>query len=219
MRTLMTRGRVLLVLAAATLTVAAAGAQGSSPWRPSFASPAALSAWTLDGNGTWQIQNGLLALTKAGTPEGPIRRPAALIILKTPSLTNVTVEAQLRCTAAEDVLRRDMQIVFGYESPTRFYYVHLSGFSDDVHNGVFLVNGADRKRIDGGKTPPVLKDQQWHAFRLERNGVSGAIRVFADGASSPAFDLTDTTIRAGRVGFGSFDDTGEIRGVVVTERK
>lgn len=193
--------------------------QQAGPWRPSFANAAALKDWTLDGTGTWQIADGLLSLTKAGVPAGAIRRPAALAILNTPPLEKVTIEAELRSTAPVDVVNRDMQIVFGYESAARFYYVHLAGITNDVHNGVFLVDNADRKRIDAGKTPPVLTDQQWHRFRLERDGVTGRILVFAGGGSTPAFDVTDTTIRAGRVGFGSFDDTGEVRNVVVTERK
>jgi hypothetical protein len=32
----------------------------------------------------------------------------------------------------------------------------------------------------------------------------------------PAWDLVDATIPSGRVGLGSFDDTGEFRNVTVT---
>lgn len=187
--------------------------------RPVFDRSADLSAWELDGSGTWEIGRGLLILAKPGTPSGPIRRPAAIAVLKTPPLVRVTFDVSVRSTAPVDVVYRDMQIVFGYESSTRFYYVHLSAITDDVHNGVFIVNAADRRRIDGGRTPPQLEDQDWHRVRLERDGASGRIRIFVDAAAAPAFDLVDTTIRAGRVGLGSFDDTGEFRDVVVTGRQ
>ena len=41
---------------------------------------------------------------------------------------------------------RDVQLILGYQSPTQFYYVHLSAKTDAVHNGIFLVNNADRRR-------------------------------------------------------------------------
>jgi hypothetical protein len=91
----------------------------------------------------------------------------------------------------------------------------LAGITNDVHNGVFLVAEADRRRIDAGTTPPQLKDQNWHDVRLVRDGSTGRVQVYVDRSPAPAWDLVDTTIRAGRVGLGSFDDTGEFRNVVV----
>ena len=183
--------------------------------RPTFADAAHLAEWDFDGSGEWTMAKGLLILAKAGVPSGPIRRPAAVAILKTPPMVRVTVETQIRSTAALDVVNRDLEIVFGYESPSRFYYVHLAGITNDVHNGIFLVAGADRRRIDPGKTPPQLKDQNWHDVRLERDGSTGRVQVYVDRSPTPAWDLVDTTIRAGRVGLGSFDDTGEFRNVAV----
>jgi hypothetical protein len=108
-----------------------------------------------------------------------------------------------------------LEIVFGYTSPSRFYYVHLAGITNDVHNGVFLVAGADRRRIDPGTTPPQLRDQNWHDVRLVRDGSTGRVQVYVDHAAAPAWDLIDATFPAGRVGLGSFDDTGEFRNVTV----
>lgn len=44
----------------------------------------------------------------------------------------------------------------------------------------------------------------------------GRFQVYVDGSATPALQANDTSIRAGRVGLGSFDDTGESRDVVVT---
>jgi hypothetical protein len=184
--------------------------------RPTFSGAAHLAEWDLDGSGEWTMAKGLLILAKAGVPSGPIRRPAAVAILKTPPMVRVTLEAQIRSTAALDVATRDLEIVFGYESAARFYYVHLAGITNDVHNGVFLVAGADRRRIDPGTTPPQLTDQNWHDVRLTRDGSTGRVQVYVDRSAKAGWDLVDTTIRAGRVGLGSFDDTGEFRHVVVT---
>jgi hypothetical protein len=187
--------------------------------RPDLAGPKRLAEWTLDGSGSWDIAEGKLVLVKAGTPAGNIRRPSALAILKSEPLRRVTIEVQIRSTAPIDVLRRDLDLVFGYESPTRFYYVHLSGASDDVHNGIFLVADADRRRIDSGGAKPQLKDQNWHRVRVVRDASTGRIEVYVDDFTSPALSAIDTTIGAGRVGFGSFDDTGEFREIVVNGSK
>ena len=154
-------------------------------------------------------------LFKAGVPAGPIRRPAALAILKTKPFRRVTVEADIRSTAPLDTVRRDLDIIVGYESPSRFYYIHLAGISDNVHNGIFLVNNANRVRIDGGKGKPQLVDSTWHLVRVERDGSTGRIEVFMDRSKTPVLEARDTTICCGRVGFGSFDDTGEFRRILI----
>jgi hypothetical protein len=178
---------------------------------PDLGAPDALTMFTLDGSGTWEIKDKMLVLAKAGTPGGPIRRPSALAVLQSEPFVRATVQVEMRSTAPEDVKNRDLEIIFGYESPRRFYYVHLAGITDANHNGIFLVDSKDRRRIDDGTAAPQLKDREWHRVRLERDGDSGRIDVFVDGSEHPALHATDTAIRAGRVGLGSFDDTGEFR--------
>jgi hypothetical protein len=207
----------LLLLLAIIFTAMAAegGPQRDVSVRPDLRGRERLTKWDLDGSGSWEISDGKLVLAKPGRPSGPVRRPSALAILKTRPLRRVEVKAQIRSTAPSDVPRRDMVLVFGYESPTRFYYVHLAGVTDAVHNGIFLVADADRRRIDTGKGEPQLKDQAWHRVRLVRDGATGKIEVYVDDSPSPVLSAVDTTIPAGRVGFGSFDDTGEVRGIVI----
>jgi len=183
--------------------------------RPDLSKSKNIEQWELEGTGTWHIDNGKLILSKAGIPAGPIRRPAALAILKTKPLLRATIEAEILSTASPDVARRDLDFVVGYESPTRFYYIHLSATNDDVHNGIFLVNNADRKRIDSVTGKPLLTDFTWRRVRVERDGRSGRIAVFMDASRTPAMQATDTTIVRGRVGVGSFDDTGEFRKIMV----
>lgn len=195
------------------------GAERRISVQPKLNTLDALTEWSLDGSGSWTIADGKLVLEKAGKPAGPIRRPAALAILKTDPLKRVTLKAEVRSTAPQDVLRRDVNLIFGYESPSRFYYVHLSGVTDDVHHGIFLVADADRRRIDDGKGQPQLKDQNWHVVRLERDGATGRIEIYVDGSKTPVLIASDTTIRAGRVGLGSFDDTGEFRKIEIAGSK
>ena len=204
-----------LVLSMLVLMGSGRALQGQETLRPKLTSPEAVSAWDFDGNGTWQVSDGRLQLTKAGVPFGPIRRPAALAILKSEPFTKVKVELEVLSLAPVDVQRRDVELVLGYESASSFYYVHLSAVTDDVHNGIFIVANADRRRIDSGKGIPHLKDQSWHRVRATRDGETGLIEVFLDGSSAPILSAVDKTIKAGRVGVGSFDDIAEFRNIKV----
>ena len=71
-----------MVLAAAAFLPVAARQDVSV--RPTFADAARIAEWDVDGSGQWQIANGMLILAKPGVASGPIRRPAAIAILKTP---------------------------------------------------------------------------------------------------------------------------------------
>jgi hypothetical protein len=205
----------VLTLASAVVAIASMRRPEQVEIRIAQAGPDTLDRVDLDGSGSWRVSNGLLILEKPGTPSGAIRRPAALAIFKTPMMEHVLLTVDLRCTAPVDVIHRDLEIVFGYESPTRFYYAHLAGTTDAVHNGVFIVDSADRRRIDTRTPAPQLRDQAWHHVALERDGATGRVRIFVDQSTNPAWDLVDTTIRSGRVGFGSFDDTGEFKNISI----
>jgi hypothetical protein len=173
------------------------------------------TGWTLDGSGSWAIRDGVLVLEKPGVPAGPIRRPGALAIFQSPPLADATLEVDLRSHAPVTTKQRDLLLVAGWQSPTRFYYVHLSAVRDDVHNGIFLVDDADRRRIDSLSDTPPLTDQAWHRARLVHRA-SGELEVFVDGASQPIMRATDRTIPHGRLGVGSFDDGGEFRNVRIS---
>lgn len=205
----------LLTLMVVCLTVAAAAAQTEVVLRPALTGPADLNAWTPDGSGTWDIRDGMLLLTKAGVPAGPIRRPAGTIVLNSEPLGRLTFDVDLRSLEPVTLAVRDVNLIVDWQSSSRFYYVHLAAKVDDVHNGIFLVNDADRKRLDRPTSTPQLKDQAWHHVRLEREPASGRIAVFVDGAPTPALEATDTTLTSGRVGLGSFDETGQFRNIVV----
>src|SRR5688572_12109593 len=97
----------LLLTIAFTLTLVGLGvhAQGRVSFRPQLTGPDALAKWSLDGSGSWIVIDGKLVLEKAGKPAGPIRRPAALAIFKTDPLQRVTLKAEVRSTAPQDVIR------------------------------------------------------------------------------------------------------------------
>ena len=219
------RTRIAIVMACGLVSAALAAQPPSSPplrLQAAVGSGApAATEWDLDGTGKWAVRDNLLVLEAAGTPApaGKIRRPSALAVLRSAPFGDLTLSAEVRCTAAmpDKTPRRDVELIFGYQSPTRFYYVHLSATRDDVHNGIFVVNDADRRRIDTKSDVPILQDQAWHTVRVRRVLATGRIEVFADDRAEPIMIATDTTLGAGRVGVGSFDDTGEFRAIRVTK--
>lgn len=205
-------------IAFALFTLTTGAAQERLILEPVLTHPSRLALdWTLDGSGAWTLDGGLLALVTAGTPSGSIRRPSAIAVLNSPVFGDVTLEVDVRSTAAmPDVTpRRDVLLIAGYESPTRFYYAHISSVRDEVHNGIFLVHDADRRRIDAASETAPLIDREWHRARLVREATSGRIAVYYGDRAEPIMTATDRTLPNGRVGVGSFDDTAEFRRVRV----
>ena len=182
---------------------------------PAISDARGLADFDLDGSGGWKVQGPVLILEKAGVPGGPIRRPAALAILKSAPFGDLTFTLEARSTAPVDLAVRDVLLIFGYQSPSRFYYVHLAAKTDAVHNGIFVVHDADRRRLDEPTSTARLTDQAWHRLRLERRVATGSIAVYFDDSRTPMLSATDRTIVSGRVGVGSFDETGEYRSLRV----
>jgi hypothetical protein len=210
----------MIACALSLLLTALVGAGGQTPAtiKPVLSEARGLQDWDLDGDGTWGVHGDVLTLETAGVPGGPIRRPAAIAVLKSAPLESFTLQLELKSTAAVDLAVRDVLLILDYQSPTRFYYVHLSAKTDPVHNGIFLVNDADRKRLDEPTSTARLKDQAFHRVRVERDAGTGRIAVYFDEDEVPALSATDRTLASGRIGVGSFDETGEFRAIEVTPR-
>ncbi len=177
--------------------------------------PVTPSRWSFPGNEVIQ--------TQAGTARPGPRRPFEYaIVQKGPEWGSFELDALVRVDVATPI-GRDVLIFFGWQSDTEFYYVHLSEDTHDyVHNGIFKVDNADRLRIDdqwdGTTSAPAALSPgiNWEKVKVVRDAASGRIEVYVDGAGEPLMTATDTTFTTGRVGFGSFDDRGRIRGLTVT---
>ena len=182
---------------------------------PALTDGDALSRWELRNDTSWAARDGAIVLHTPGRPAGPIRKPGEWAILRSEWLGDLALTAEVRADAPVTRLGRDVLIFFGWQSPTRFYYAHLSAETTPPHNGIFLVDDADRRRIDDGKAVPRMTDAEWRRVRLERDVDTGRIAVYLDDLPEPVLQATDTTLRAGRVGLGSFDDPMAFRAVEV----
>jgi hypothetical protein len=171
----------------------------------------------------WQFPGDEVILAEPGVERPGPRRPFEYAVLtKGPAFGNVQIDAEVRIDTPVEITNRDVIIVFGYHSDTEFYYAHLS--TDNTiypHNGIFVVNNADRLRIEDqwngfhGATP-AISDTDWHHVRVVRCAGTGETAVYMDGSKLPLMTTVDTTFGSGRVGFGSFDNIGRIRDLKVT---
>lgn len=168
-----------------------------------------LDAWQFPYPEDWVIREDgplhYLHMLRSREPLVP-RRPQQFALLKGNNVGSFTLTTRVRREG------RSMLITFNYVDSLHFYYTHLSmdrGTKQPVHNGIFLVNGGERFRIAGTEAAPALPDTHWHTVRVVRDVVSGTIKVFVDKDLQPRFAVVDKTLKCGRVGLGSFDETGD----------
>jgi hexosaminidase len=142
---------------------------------------------------------------------GSIIAPTSWAVLKGFDVESFVLVGQVKCKADPENPYRDMVVVFHYQDPTHFNYVHFSASSDDKHNIIGRVNGKDRVKINkepAGKTIPRLIDDKYHDFIVTYEGKTGKILVYMDDLATPIMTAADRTFTHGHVGIGSFDDTG-----------
>jgi hypothetical protein len=138
----------------------------------------------------------------------PHRSPFNFALVKDLTVGDFALEADVLSTC-RDYAHRDMCLFFGYQDPAHFYYVHLGKKTDDHANQIFIVNGADRKKISTKTTPGTPWDERWHHVKVVRTVKDGGIAVYFDDMKAPVMTATDRTFTWGQVGVGSFDDTGD----------
>jgi hypothetical protein len=180
-------------------------------WRPNNAAHWRVAK--LDGSMVYE-------LTAPGE-QGKVRAPTSRSLIEAKDVSSFVFTGRLKCAADPSNVRRDLCVFFHFQDPTHFYYVHFSASSDEAHNIIALVNGADRVKINlepAGKSVFRLTDSQWHRFKVTCNSATGRIEAFLDDMGKPILTAIDRTLGRGPVGVGSFDDTGyfddiELRGI------
>lgn len=174
-----------------------------------FSQSAGLGAWQMPFPEDWELRREgdltYLHMKRSRDPGVP-RRPLQFALLKNVDASSFTLDVRVRRAQGS------MIVVFDYVDTLHFYYVHLSvdpGVKQPVHNGIFVVDGAARRRIAGADAAPALPDRAWHDVRIVRNSQLGSIEVFIDKEAAPRFRTVDRTFTHGEVGLGSFDETGD----------
>jgi len=170
--------------------------------------------WQPNNPQNWCVVNDdiryIYQLNKAGET-GKIRKPTSISILKEFNVGNFEFTVDAKCYTDSSNSYRDMCLFFGYQDSVHFYYTHFSGRSDKVHNIIGIVNNADRTKINleaPGSSSAKLTGYNWHHLKISRNVDTGEIKAYIDDFERPILTAVDTTFRSGKIGVGSFDDTG-----------
>jgi len=183
---------------------------------------------TTDAN-AWRVvvlpgtSNQVLELYRQSDYKPPHRSPVNMALLKYNTVGDFVLTAKVR-TTKENYGHRDMCLFFGYQDPAHFYYVHLGQKTDDHANQIFIVNDEPRTKISEKTSPGTpWKDDTWHQVKIVRSVANGLIEVYFDDMEKAMMVAHDKTFDWGRIGLGSFDDTGmwddvELRGVKVEAR-
>jgi hypothetical protein len=177
--------------------------------------------WVPDDPSHWRVvaddDSMIYELTAPGAP-GPVRAPASRSLLAGHDVSSFAFSGRLRCHTDPSTPVRDMCVIFHYQDPAHFCYVHFAGTSDDVHNIIGLVDGADRVKINAepaGQSVFRLTDRAWHRFKVTCDAGGGEIRAYLDDMAVPILTALRPALGHGLVGVGSFDDTGAFDDLVL----
>ncbi len=177
----------------------------------------------------WKIiQDGgskVFALIAPG-PEREIRAPQAYSLLKNLDVEDFVFTGKIKSTQDTLIHGRDMDVIFHYQDPSHFYYVHFCKESASKHNIIGLVNGKDKVKINhepAGESIARLSDKSFHNFKVTYDSSNGEIKAYIDDMNVPILTATDSTLTHGLVGVGSFDDIGcfddvQLRGIKFSKK-
>ena len=181
-------------------------------WQPNFT-----DSWEVtDLNGTK-----VYALTEQGE-SGEVAAPKSWSVIAGHDMTSFEFSGRLKCLAEIDNPNRDLCIFFHYQDPTHFYYVHFSASSDERHNIIGLVNGADRIKINvepAGSSIFRLTDKEWHTFKVTYDAETGSMLAFLDDMDTPIVTAQSSVLGHGLVGIGSYDDLGYFDDIILKGKK
>jgi len=154
--------------------------------------------------------NGTLECLGQGKYKPKVRSPRIIGLIGGKVFGDFIMEVDL-CQTGREYGHRDMCIFLGFTTPSQFYYVHMATKADKNAHNVFIVNDKPRTNIAKKTTKGVVwGSEKWHHVRLERKASDGTVKVFYDDMKTPIMEASDKTFPKGRIGFGSFDDSGRV---------
>lgn len=166
--------------------------------------PTDSSAWKLQQDS----KNAVASLIKRNSDfKPPHRSPLNRTLIRDLTVDSFVMDIRLQSTIP-DYGHRDLCLFFGYQDDAHLYYVHFGKQMDDHANQIFIVNDAPRTKISTSTTKGTPWTDNWHQARIVRLAETGEIRIYFDDLSKPIMTATDKSFPRGRLGFGSFDDTG-----------
>ena len=191
---------------ALALTVAGCAAAGSREIRVDCATAADLAAFEFTDPAAWRLATGSppsLELFAQSRYQPPFRSPLNLALLRDAGFGDFDLSVRARQTGPE-YPHRDLVLVFAWRDAAHFAYAHFASRADANAHHVMLVDGADRRPVTTARSDGVAWGEGWHELRLVRRG--RRVEAYFDGGE-PVL-CAEVPPQVGRIGLGSFDDTG-----------
>ena len=152
-------------------------------------------------------------VTKGHNYKYKVRSPYIIGLVKEVEVKDFVLEAELQQTGKE-YGHRDMCVFYGFQDRSHFYYTHIASVTDAHAHNCFIVNDKPRTKISHETTKGhKWGAKDWHQLRVVREHASGKIEIYVNDMTKPIMRATDKTFDWGRIGFGTFDDTGRVRKV------
>jgi len=105
----------------------------------------------------------------------------------------------------------DFCIMFNFQNPEQYYYLHLASQDEAYTHDIFLVDRGNRIPISNMSAGGIQwKTRQWNRIRLERSLTFGTIYVYVNDMHHPVMMAEDNTYGHGLIGFGAFQNPGKI---------
>jgi hypothetical protein len=162
------------------------------------------SAWSFAEDGDRKV----LHLTKNSDYKAKVRSPNSIAWLTDLEMSDFVLEVTLKSLGKPNDGHRDLCLFWGRQDAEHFYYVHMGKKADPHSNSIFLVNGEPRVSIARARTEGTPWDDAYHRVVVVRDTETGMIEVYYDDKITPVMTAVDKTFTTGRIGIGSFDNTG-----------
>ena len=171
------------------------------------------SGWDFTDKGAWRLTRldgphaRVLEQYRESRYQPAVRSPLNIALVQGHDLGDFVLDVEVRSTG-RDYGHRDLCLFFNHQDPSHFYYVHLGKQADAAANSIFRVDGKPRVSIAEKRTQGTPWTDGWHHVRIMRTVQDGLIQVYFDDMKTPVMTAHDRTFTHGRLGVGSFDDTG-----------
>jgi len=160
--------------------------------------------WKIAADGDTKV----LALhVKRSKYKPKVRSPHNFALIRDLYVGDFVLDLKMKSTT-KDYGHRDLCLFFGHQDPTHFYYAHIALRADPRAHSIMAVDGKPRVSIVKKRNKGIVWGDKWHRVRLVRRVVDGTIEVYFDDMTKPIMSTQDKRFTWGRVGVGSFDDTG-----------
>lgn len=217
---------VLTVILTACLASTAMGAQMPVVFQEDFEGENPLAKWEPMDPSAWKIiaqarpepgrsdGNKVLSMFKDSKFRPKVRSPRNFALIKGLVVGDFVMTLKMQ-SLTKDYGHRDLCLFFGYQSPTRYHYVHMALRADAHAHSIFIVDGKPRVTIIKERTKGLVWGDAWHTVKLERDTKAGTIKVYFDDMAKPIMLAVDKRLIWGRLGVGSFDDEGNYDDIVI----